>query len=88
MFCPSAGRENLSKAQFCDSCGARLDDMDDESLFSRQDSVACGSRMTFVGRLREMAALEDALSGHGRLVMLVGEPGMGKTRTARVLGTV
>jgi DNA-binding CsgD family transcriptional regulator len=43
----------------------------------------------FVGRQREMGqlktALEDALSGQGRLVMLVGEPGIGKTRTAREL---
>ena len=44
----------------------------------------------FVGRQREMAeltsALDDALSDHGRLVMLVGEPGIGKTRTAQELG--
>ena len=43
----------------------------------------------FVGREREMAelkaALEDAVSGQGRLVMLVGEPGIGKTRTAQEL---
>jgi predicted ATP-dependent serine protease len=43
----------------------------------------------FVGRQGEMAslhpALEEALSGRGRLVMLVGEPGIGKTRTAREL---
>ena len=32
-----------------------------------------------------MAALDDAMSGQGRLVMLVGEPGIGKTRTAREL---
>jgi predicted ATPase len=41
----------------------------------------------FVGREAEMgvlqAALEDALAGRGRLVMLVGEPGIGKTRTVR-----
>ena len=41
----------------------------------------------FVGRQREMgelkAALEDALAGRGRLAMLVGEPGIGKTRTAQ-----
>ena len=34
----------------------------------------------FVGRQREMAelmaALDDAIAGHGRLVMLVGEPGI------------
>ena len=33
------------------------------------------------------AALEDALSGRGRLVTLVGEPGIGKTRTAVELAT-
>ncbi len=45
----------------------------------------------FVGRQREMgelkAALEEALSGKGRLAMLVGEPGIGKTRTAQELAT-
>jgi len=43
----------------------------------------------FVGRQREMAslhaALAEALSGRGRLVMLAGEPGIGKTRTAQEL---
>ena len=43
----------------------------------------------FVGRQPEMdelqSTLEDALSGQGRLVMLVGEPGIGKTRTAQEL---
>ena len=41
----------------------------------------------FVGRHREMsalqAALDDARSGRGQIVMLVGEPGIGKTSTAR-----
>ena len=45
----------------------------------------------FVGREREMdelrAGLEEALSAHGRLLMLVGEPGIGKTRTAEELAT-
>ena len=45
----------------------------------------------FVGRQREMgeltSALEDAMSGHGRLVLLAGEPGIGKTRTAQELAT-
>jgi len=52
------------------------------------DSLAGG---VFVGRQREMgelkAALEDALSGRGRLMTLVGEPGIGKTRTALELAT-
>ncbi|MCH7841160.1 MAG: AAA family ATPase [Chloroflexi bacterium] len=41
----------------------------------------------FVGRRRELetlsAALEDAVAGRGRVVMLSGAPGIGKTRTAR-----
>ncbi len=52
------------------------------------DSLAGG---VFVGRQSEMgelkAALEDALSGRGRLVTLVGEPGIGKTRIAQELAT-
>jgi predicted ATPase len=43
----------------------------------------------FVGRQREMGklkvVLEDALSGQGQLLMLIGEPGIGKTRTAQEL---
>lgn len=43
----------------------------------------------FVGRQRERArldaALAEALAGCGRVVMLVGEPGIGKTRTAEYL---
>ena len=39
----------------------------------------------FVGRDREMAelrsALDDAIASQGRIVMLAGEPGIGKTRT-------
>jgi hypothetical protein len=45
----------------------------------------------FVGRQREMealrSALEEALSGQGRLMMLVAEPGIGKTRMAQELST-
>ena len=43
----------------------------------------------FVGRQQEMAelkaALDDAMSGQGHIVMIAGEPGIGKTRTAREL---
>jgi eukaryotic-like serine/threonine-protein kinase len=45
----------------------------------------------FVGREREIealrAGLEAALAGHGRLILLVGEPGIGKTWTVHELGT-
>ena len=43
----------------------------------------------FIGRREELAtltgALGDAISGHGRIVMLAGEPGIGKTRIAHEL---
>ena len=45
----------------------------------------------FIGRRREMAeltaALDDAVSGQGRLVMLAGEPGIGKTRITQELAS-
>ena len=53
------------------------------------ESPTAGHRVdeTFVGRQAEMstlqAALEDVLAGRGRLVILAGEPGIGKTRMAR-----
>jgi hypothetical protein len=48
--------------------------------------VALPAASGFVGRRSELAALrealEGALAGRGSLVLLVGEPGMGKTRLA------
>lgn len=45
----------------------------------------------FVGREREMAALraamDAAMNGHGRVVILAGEPGIGKTRMAQELAS-
>ena len=48
--------------------------------------TSSGRSDPFVGREREMAALipmlDDASQGRGQLVMLAGEPGIGKTRLA------
>ncbi len=45
----------------------------------------------FIGRTRELnellTCLEDALSGRGRLVLVAGEPGIGKSRLADELST-
>jgi class 3 adenylate cyclase len=55
---------------------------------NRMGSLAEG---VFVGREQEVdrlrGALEEAFERRGRLVMLVGEPGIGKTRTAQELAT-
>ena len=54
----------------------------------KEKATAPGRRAagTFVGREPELelleGALEDALSGRGRLFLLVGEPGIGKSRLA------
>ncbi len=54
-----------------------------------EHSPANGTARSFVGRghqLQEMrAALESALSGSGRLILLSGEAGIGKTRLAEEL---
>ena len=56
-----------------------------DSLGTGFDSMAD----TFVGYPREIqqlkARFEDTLSGRENLTMLVGEPGIGKTRTAQEL---
>ncbi len=49
-------------------------------------------RTDFVGREQELhqlrAALDDAFAGRGRLILLVGEAGIGKTRTADELAVI
>jgi predicted ATP-dependent serine protease len=99
MHCLCCGRVNRSDATFCDVCGTRLTasggapqaavaSADAQAQVRTPERLADG---VFVGRQAELgvlqAALEDALAGRGRLVMLVGEPGIGKTRTAREFAT-
>jgi MoxR-like ATPase len=57
----------------------------------RTDATTADSpRDPLLGRGRELeeltGALHDALAGHGRLVMLGGEAGIGKTRLAEEAG--
>ncbi len=67
---------------------AREDGPGEEPLL-HAGAAAVAPAAVFVGREREMAllegALDAALAGSGRLVMLSGEPGIGKSRTAAEL---
>ncbi|MFQ6029543.1 MAG: AAA family ATPase, partial [Dehalococcoidia bacterium] len=89
MNCPSCGIENPAEASFCMACGTMLvTAADDVGVPSHKFSTTSG----FIGRQREMgelrAALEHAMSGGGRLVILSGAPGIGKTRTAQELSHI
>jgi eukaryotic-like serine/threonine-protein kinase len=75
-----------------------LDALGAVDLFAVEDSEDAGKGSldamaggVFVGRQREMDNLksifEEVLAGKGRMVTLVGEPGIGKTRTAQELAT-
>ena len=60
---------------------------------SQKDTIPANTTAgrEFVGRSREMdllrAALAEAKDGRGQVVMLTGEPGIGKTRTAQELAS-
>src|SRR5262245_61648395 len=76
MVCPVCGNEIPPSATQCVICGGRTEAPQASDLRGR----------LFVGREAELArlggALADAIDGRGRLVLLAGEPGIGKTRTA------
>ena len=84
--CPKCARTNRAEAAFCDACGTPLRSPIADTV---RPQVGAGDGEVFVGRERELAALgtalDQALDGAGRIVMLSGEPGIGKTRTAQML---
>ena len=61
-----------------------------DAVSQRSDAVGATGELPLLGRARELAeldaTLEDATAGHGGLVLLTGEPGIGKTRLATALG--
>ncbi|MFQ6029542.1 MAG: AAA family ATPase, partial [Dehalococcoidia bacterium] len=86
--CPSCGRENPAVASFCMACAARLTP---PTELAPSPSVEFPTSTGFVGREWEIGELkrilDDVLSAQGRLVMLAGEPGIGKTRTSQELAS-
>jgi DNA-binding CsgD family transcriptional regulator/tetratricopeptide (TPR) repeat protein len=79
MQCALCGRDNRADARFCDACGTCL-------TVQVTDEDDAGS---MVGRETELAALAELLGrmmgGHGAIVALAGEPGIGKSHTAQML---
>ena len=63
----------------------------DQAVQQNSTSLARLAGGIFVGREQELtqlrAGLHDAIAGRGRLLLLLGEPGSGKTRTAEQLAT-
>ncbi|MDP6512568.1 MAG: protein kinase, partial [SAR202 cluster bacterium] len=85
---PESASDVLAALESIDASSSEQSITEPEQAVNVLDSLAGD---VFVGRHQEMgdlkAALEDALSGRGRMVTLVGEPGIGKTRTAQELVT-
>jgi predicted ATPase/class 3 adenylate cyclase len=81
---PASATEVLDALERIDPAGKAATHSDSNVL----DRLSLG---VFVGREKELERLrtmfDNAVSGHGGLVMLVGEPGIGKTRTTQELET-
>ncbi len=83
MLCPTCQHPNRDEARFCDHCGGAL------HVAPSPIETPAPFRTTadgFVGRVDELArvvkSLDESLAGNGQIVMVAGEPGIGKTRIA------
>src|SRR4029077_15493595 len=93
MRCARCGSESPAGKKFCGDCGAELSNccpscgavLSASWKFCRGSAAAIDPSLSkFVGRLPELAQMNDALnlarSGHGQIVAVVGEAGVGKSR--------
>lgn len=89
MDCTNCGTETPDDLRMCASCATTTSSFQESSGFS---ASAFTTSPGFVGRQRELAELRDALNGalnsRGRLLMLAGEPGIGKTRIVQELAAL
>ncbi|HEU0020248.1 MAG TPA: AAA family ATPase [Dehalococcoidia bacterium] len=87
MNCLKCGFVDQAEARFCKFCGTPLTGSEQPGSPFQLELTSTGRG--YFGRHRELreltTALEDVLAGNGRLVILAGEPGIGKTRTAQEL---
>lgn len=87
MECPSCKKNNTDGTVFCSACGWPL--LPEGRVFAVPGELDCLASNTFVGRESEIqtlrADLDSTLTGQGRVLFLVGEPGIGKTRLANEL---
>ena len=78
MQCPQCGRDSRVGAAFCDGCGSPL-------------AQPAAPNELFVGRDEELRRLHAALTGtragSGRLVLVGGDPGIGKSRLLQEAAT-
>lgn len=78
--CPRCGRSAQPDDRYCGRCGVRLAEAEPPLAGTEADGAP------FVGRQRELNALQAALAktraGQGRLVLVRGDAGVGKTRIA------
>ena len=85
---PGSAREVSAALAALGRVSAAPPDTLDRAEANPLDRLAGG---VFVGRDAEVqnlrAGLDEALSGRGRVLLLVGEPGIGKTRTSEELAT-
>jgi class 3 adenylate cyclase len=69
----------------------RIDPEQKSATYSESNALDRLARGVFVGRDKELErlrkAFDEAFAGRGGLVMVVGEPGIGKTRTTQELET-